>query len=428
MNTPKPNKWPSTCHICGTRFQAFQGTVIFEAIPSLTRTRGRPPGRFLAFCTDHYKEACEALERTKGNQAIATQEAPKPVVAPPTNNDATTLSEAFAKAMENNNNKDNVTPTEKKETAETIAELLLKLSNVNAASINPEEVKKLIAQAIVDNDLVNGETVALAIEKAVKDFQQVPATKLEIKNNGVITYHDIGMHHYMLPDVLLAVSQGLNVYLVGPAGSGKTTMADQIAKALNKSFYFTGAVDTKYALIGFRDAHGNYHRTPFREAFEHGGVFLFDEVDASSASAILSFNAALANGHMDFPDGIVTRHPDFVAIAAANTFGNGADRVYVGRNQLDGATLDRFVTLEMDYDPKLEKALAGNDDWVSQVQKTRKAVRDLSLRYVISPRASIQGAKLLAAGMAKDKVEKAVLYRSMKPEDVAKVVNAVRYL
>jgi cobaltochelatase CobS len=40
-------------------------------------------------------------------------------------------------------------------------------------------------------------------------------------------------------------------------------------------------------------------------------------------------------------------------VATANTFGTGADRVYVGSLQIDGATLDRFAFLEWPYDEGL---------------------------------------------------------------------------
>ena len=90
-------------------------------------------------------------------------------------------------------------------------------------------------------------------------------------------------------------------------------------------------------------AQGTIVSTEFRKAYENGGLFLFDEIDASMPGAILAFNAALANNFMDFPDKKVPRHKDFYCIAAANTFGSGADRQYVGRNQLDAASLDRFI-------------------------------------------------------------------------------------
>ena len=129
---------------------------------------------------------------------------------------------------------------------------------------------------------------------------------------------------------------------------------------------------------------------------------------------------------MDFPDKRVSRHPDFRVVAAANTFGTGADRQYVGRNQLDAASLDRFAFLEWGYDEALERSLAGNDAWVDRVQKVRKAVSTLKIRHVVSPRASIQGASLLAAGMAQSAVESAVLFRGLDSATVAKIEGSAR--
>ena len=153
-----------------------------------------------------------------------------------------------------------------------------------------------------------------------------------------------GIRHKMFDPVLQIAALGINQMLVGPAGSGKTTLAAQVAQALNLEFYFTGALQTKYDIIGFIDGNGIYHRTAFRNAFENGGVFLWDEIDSSDARAMVAFNSALENDTADFPDGNVKRHPDFISIASANTFGRGADRMYIGRNHLDAATLDRFVS------------------------------------------------------------------------------------
>lgn len=223
----------------------------------------------------------------------------------------------------------------------------------------------------------------------------------------------VAQAHRSLPDILTAVVAGTSPFLVGPAGSGKTTLAEQIADALKLKFYMAARVTSEYKLVGFIDANGKTVRTQFREAFEHGGVFLFDEVDASDPDALTAFNAALANGLGDFPDGMVRRHKDFVAIAAGNTFGRGADRQYVGRNQLDAATLDRFQTFEIDYDEQLELTLAGNADWTKYVQRVRKAIEIEKVRHVVSPRASISGAKLLAAGMDAAKVAEACVWKGM---------------
>jgi 7-cyano-7-deazaguanine synthase in queuosine biosynthesis len=140
---------------------------------------------------------------------------------------------------------------------------------------------------------------------------------------------------------------------------------------------------------------------------------LFDEIDGSLPGTILAFNAALSNGHADFPDGSVKRNPNFYCIAAANTYWTGADRVYVGRNQLDGATLDRFIFIDMDYDESLERKLANNDNWTDIVQETRRQCKQQKIRHIVSPRASIMGAKLLAQGIPIRDVKDMVLFKGM---------------
>jgi len=234
---------------------------------------------------------------------------------------------------------------------------------------------------------------------------------------------DVGRAHHCFEDVLLMVVAGTSPFLVGPAGSGKTTLAEQIAKALDRKFYMAARVTSEFKLVGFIDAQGNCVRTQFREAYEHGGVFLFDEVDASDPDAMTAFNAALANGYADFPDGMVHRHPDICAIAAGNTFGRGADRQYVGRNQLDAATLDRFQIYEVDYDEELEVFLAGNEPWARYVQAVRAAAEEAKIRHVISPRASIAGAKLLAAGMSLTKVVQATIWKGMSTDVITKCAS-----
>lgn len=232
--------------------------------------------------------------------------------------------------------------------------------------------------------------------------------------------------HNMAETLLQIVAQNIPAYLVGPAGSGKTTAAEQAAAALGLDFYMTGAVSGAHEYLGFMDAQGVYHATPFRQAFEHGGVFLADEIDGSDPAAPLVLNAALANGVMPFPDQTapVARHADFRMIAAANTFGSGADRLYVGRNQMDASTLDRFAFISWAYDEPLERQLCGNEVWARRVQAVRAMVAKLSLRHVVSPRASIYGAKLLAAGMAQKTVETLLLWKGLKTEDVSRLEGA----
>ncbi len=267
---------------------------------------------------------------------------------------------------------------------------------------------------------------------------------IDLTAPGVTLSGDAIMHH-KFPLLAAAVAARVNVMLVGPAGSGKTTAAVKAAQALGLPFYGTGAINSEYKLTGFIDAQGRIVSTAFRKAFEHGGVFLFDEIDASLPGALLAFNAALANDWMDFPDANVKRHDDFRVIAGANTFGTGADRQYVGRNQLDAASLDRYAVIDWNYDEALEASLLGLPApkgapcpadilpreeeevrglaarWIDRVRKVRGAVSDLKVRHVVSPRATINGTKLLAAGWDWHSVEEAVIWKGLDKDTKAKV-------
>lgn len=214
--------------------------------------------------------------------------------------------------------------------------------------------------------------------------------------------------HAMMPKLLRRVSLGLNVLLVGPAGSGKTHAAWQVAEALGKAFYpmSVGPQTSKSDLIGYMDAHGKLVRTVLREAYELGGVFLLDEVDAGNAGVLTVLNALLANGKVSFPDGVIDRHPEFVCIAAANTYGQGANRMYVGRQQLDAATLDRFVGMDWGYDTDLETRMAETQpDWCLYVWSLRKASERLGIRRVFGTRRIQQGTKMLDAGIPLSEVK-----------------------
>lgn len=247
--------------------------------------------------------------------------------------------------------------------------------------------------------------------KAKVDSLNTKVLRVTVVNND--NKKNLGTQHRSFPTLLKILEQKLNVYICGPAGSGKTTAAQKCAEALNVPFYFTGAIASEYKLTGFIDAQGKIVSTDFRKAYENGGLFLFDEIDASFPQAVLAFNAALANDFMDFPDKRVQKHENFYCIAAANTIGMGADRQYVGRNQLDAASLDRFVFLDWQYDENLEQELAGNKTWTYKVQKIRKIVNEKKIRFVVSPRASIKGAQLLAAGFSESEMEEIVLWKGM---------------
>lgn len=225
---------------------------------------------------------------------------------------------------------------------------------------------------------------------------------------------NMGVQHFKFEKLLKVIGTRESVFLVGPAGSGKTSAAEKVAEALELEFrsISVGAQTTETKFFGYMWG-GEYVRSLFREAFEFGGVFLIDEIDAGNSNVLTSINQALANGVCAFPDGMVKKHPDFVCVAGGNTYGSGANREYVGRNQLDAATLDRFVFMDWPYDEAFEDSLVENKEWLHFVWKCRKFVAERKIRAVVSPRASLTGTKLLKAGLEWDEVVEMVIYKGM---------------
>lgn len=243
-------------------------------------------------------------------------------------------------------------------------------------------VKALIADALRGLDVTPNVTVTLP---------PLPSVVLE------------GQTHKAFPSLLRKLHARRHVLLVGDAGTGKTHACEQAAVALSLPLHVQGAVSYAHELLGYRTATGDYVRTPVREAAEHGGLLLLDEFDASSPEAPLVINSLLSNGFIAFPDGLVKKHPDFRCIVAVNTDGSGATMQYSGRARLDGAFLNRFVRLDWEIDPALEKALScGQGDWLAAVRAVRAYCTTHQIQDVIAtPRTTANGAALLAAGEAK---------------------------
>jgi MoxR-like ATPase len=134
-----------------------------------------------------------------------------------------------------------------------------------------------------------------------------------------------------------------------------------------------------------------------------GAVFLLDEVDGADPNTLLMLNALLANGRMSVPNRTdkpyAQRVPNFILVAAANTWGTGADFQYVGRNQLDAAFLSRFAgaVLEVTYDETVERSLTTEEWYLSFLHVRQSAVAN-RIERVLGTRELIAGQMLLKAG------------------------------
>lgn len=248
----------------------------------------------------------------------------------------------------------------------------------------------------------------------------------ELKLNGVKKELE-GVTHEKFDTVLSFVYADEPVFLTGRAGTGKNYLCKQVAKALNLDFYFSNAVTQEYKITGFTDANGNYQESQFYKAFKNGGLFMLDEMDASIPEVLVILNAAIANRYFDFPApiGYVEAHENFRVVAAGNTYGLGADFNYVGRNQLDAASLDRFALVEIDYDTRIEEACAGGDeDWLRFCRAFREATEKAGIRTVVSYRAISRGHEM-SGMLSKVELLKTCLVKSLSKNDLKNLEDGV---
>lgn len=214
------------------------------------------------------------------------------------------------------------------------------------------------------------------------------------------------LRHYKTDDLIETLKATGLAYLVGPAGTGKSTLAMDACVELfgvpkddfkfNEHFaQISFSPDTTSGeMVGRCDINGVFHRSEVVRVFAEGGLILFDEIDNADASMLVKLNTAIANGTFATPEGLVRRNKNTVIVCTANTYGTGPDAMYVGRTRLDAATLDRFVcsTIEVDYDVKLEKKLANylpaeKRQWLDNFVKTvRKEIKEKHFRRLCSTR------------------------------------------
>lgn len=297
---------------------------------------------------------------TKGERK---QRQPQPASQP-----SATVEEAenVTEVTENDNN----TPAEDSNEQALIAAI----KNLRGGAVDSAKIREIVAEELSKLLASDAKKAAKVIEAAKKESGKKDEVYCAKFNR-----------------IKAKVSRGNNVYLFGPAGSGKSHTAEQVADALGLDFYGQTTIQFAHDVRGYGDAGGNYQDTPFFKAFANGGLYFQDEYDRSNAEAAIVLNSALANGWYDFPIvGRVNAHPNFRFMAAGNTLMTGADEEYVTGQEIDASSRDRFAYFfEVDYSHDVELKIAhGHEEIVSFVEDARKAIKETGIKHVVSYRAT----------------------------------------
>ena len=241
------------------------------------------------------------------------------------------------------------------------------------------------------------DAVKAMVEEAMSTLRKVSIT---IPTMPEVKFE--GRAHPMLARVLKLIAAGQRFFLLcGPAATGKSTIAGQVAEALKAAYAALSITQTmqREDLLGCRahnltDGTVSYRSTPMVDVWEKHGVICLDEVDRGDANTLTAFNSieqdALYVPRADSEGGPLARSSKAIVIATANTYGTGANRTYVGANQLDAAFLDRFFIIDVGYDHDLEVAICGGDELakraVDYTEACRKRLDAASVRRPMTTR------------------------------------------
>jgi len=178
----------------------------------------------------------------------------------------------------------------------------------------------------------------------VTDWEVEDNTESEVEKLPPVKFRDIAIKEE------LKIMKPHPVLLEGPVGSGKSTILKELAEELGLNYYANVLTDQTSAseFKGYKNVmNGEYVRTEFREAVEHGGMFVLEELNAATSNMPIIFNT-IQNGFFVFADKVVKLHPDFWLVATMNTITNAKD--FGGRRLLDKSVRDRFHTIYVEPD------------------------------------------------------------------------------
>jgi cobaltochelatase CobS len=174
----------------------------------------------------------------------------------------------------------------------------------------------------------------------------------------------------ILKTLMMGIEMNMAVYLWGHAGTGKTTIFEQIAARTKRPFFrvqHTANMEEEHIVGGWRlrDGRTHFELGPLAMAMKFGWLYMADEYDFGRPEVTSVYQAVLEGKPLvikeaDHDNRVIRPHPDFRICGTGNTNGQGDESgLYQGTNIQNAANYERFGVVEqMPYmDKKLESRL-----------------------------------------------------------------------
>lgn len=267
------------------------------------------------------------------------------------------------------------------------------------------------------NDKLNilNDNIKKDIEQEIQGLIQGKVEELKKNNKGPQQY-DPQEQEYFKPAIFDRVCSyldaGLNVLVYGPAGCGKSKLAEQVACAMGKEFYqnsFSGGARYRQVFGSthmMTDEHGNqvtdFKPTEFMNCMTREDMLVLgDELFSLDPEAAQGLNGFLEpnNAKVETPAGTFEKRAAF--IGTANTAGRANSRQYTAPQRQDDSLLDRFIAVYMDYDEKVEQSILKGmgvdqktvDFFIEKTKNIRQQAKLHSVPFDASTRRLINAAK-----------------------------------
>lgn len=209
---------------------------------------------------------------------------------------------------------------------------------------------------------------------------------------------DYAFREGVLYSVLYALEkQNQPLLLIGPTGSGKTSVVEQVCARLNRPVTrvnLDGDI-TRSDFVGQWVLNGgqemDFRYGPLPTAMREGHVLIVDEIDAGAAPVVMVLQAVLEGKPLVIMETgeVVKPHPDFRICATANTNGQGDESgMYYGTQPQNYAMFDRFKLIDkVDYptaaeEKKILKKRCGitNDETIRKLIEVAALIRKAHIK------------------------------------------------